>query len=59
MVAGYLDRARVRELFEVRLDGTSEQRRLRLVGASRLASESGVNFGGQLQVQFLDPLVKN
>ena len=59
LVARDFDRARVRELFEIGLDGTPEQRRLRLAGTSRLASESGVNLGGQFQVQFLDPFVKN
>ena len=57
MTAGYLDRTRVREFFEERLDRSSEQRRFRLAGTARLASQSGINLGREFQVQFRKPSV--
>lgn len=50
--ASCLDRARVREFFEARLDCSLQQSRFRLVEAARLASQRGVNFGREFQIQF-------
>lgn len=58
LAARHLDRARIRELFQVRLDRASEQRRFRFVGAPRLASQRGVDLGREFQVQFSDPCIE-
>ena len=55
MAASYVDRARVRKLLKVRLDCTSKQRRLRLVGAARRTRERGVHLGREFQVQVVSP----
>ena len=47
LAASHFDRASVRNYFKVRLDRAPEQRRLRLMGAARLASQCGVNLRGE------------
>jgi hypothetical protein len=48
LAASSLDRASVRELFQEGLYGASKQRRLRLMGAPRLAGERRVNLRREL-----------
>jgi len=55
LASSYLDRARVRELFQVRLYRAPEQRRFRLVRAPRLAGKRGVDLGREFQVQAMNP----
>ena len=55
LVARYLNRARICELFQIRLYRSLEQRGLRLVGAPCLADQRGVNLGRKFQVQCGEP----
>lgn len=55
LATSYLNRADVRELFQVRLDRAPEQRRLWLVGAPCRTSQRGVDLGREFQAQLGGP----